>query len=341
MRWESARRRSLGGRDLRARSPSVESAAGLEAAFAFLGGFCLAAARRPRRHPRGAGSRRRAGGRRDSLDASGFAALDAVDRERALSRRADPPDVVRRALPPRRPRALDRAGRRRPRSSRPAPCSRGSVPVASPTSSATGSGRCVGSGFASAAGLLATALLAQSRISLVVTVIVVAGAVSMAWNGLSLTVAAELAGRARSGAAIGFQQTTLGLIGVLVPVLFANLVEATSWRTAFALSAVGPVAGWLMLGGCASGYEPRMHLYPQLTGPRYSALVADLASIILLVIFAWAGVRSTTPSTSSPCSARSPGDRRRRPGRLRVGRGRRRRDAGDRRRPRRRPSRCG
>jgi sugar phosphate permease len=103
-------------------------------------------------------------------------------------------------------------------------------------------------GLASAAGLLATALLAQSRISLVVTVIIVAGAVSMAWNGLSLTVAAELAGRARSGAAIGFQQTTLGMIGVLVPVLFANLVEATSWRTAFALSAVGPVAGWLMLG---------------------------------------------------------------------------------------------
>ena len=72
-------------------------------------------------------------------------------------------------------------------------------------------------GLASAAGLLATALLAQSRLSLVVTVIVVAGAVSMAWNGLSLTVAAELAGRARSGAAIGFQQTTLGVIGVLVP----------------------------------------------------------------------------------------------------------------------------
>ena len=50
-------------------------------------------------------------------------------------------------------------------------------------------------GLASAAGLLATALLAQSRLSLVVTVIVVAGAVSMAWNGLSLTAAAaELAG---------------------------------------------------------------------------------------------------------------------------------------------------
>jgi hypothetical protein len=34
-----------------------------------------------------------------------------------------------------------------------------------------------------------------------------------------------------------------------------------------------------------------MHLYPQLTGPRYRALVADLASVILLILFAWAGVK--------------------------------------------------
>ncbi len=34
-----------------------------------------------------------------------------------------------------------------------------------------------------------------------------------------------------------------------------------------------------------------MHLYPQLTGPRNRALVADLASIILLVLFAWAGLK--------------------------------------------------
>ena len=60
-------------------------------------------------------------------------------------------------------------------------------------------------GLASAAGLLATALLAQSRLSLVVTVIVVAGAVSMAWNGLADR--GRRAGRrARAGAAIGFQR---------------------------------------------------------------------------------------------------------------------------------------
>ncbi|HET9322285.1 MAG TPA: MFS transporter [Gaiellaceae bacterium] len=103
-------------------------------------------------------------------------------------------------------------------------------------------------GLASAAGLLVTAVLAGSGLPLVIAALVVAGAISMAWNGLSLTAAAELAGRARSGAAIGFQQTTLGVIGVVVPVVFANLVEATSWRIAFACSALGPIAGWAMLG---------------------------------------------------------------------------------------------
>ena len=103
-------------------------------------------------------------------------------------------------------------------------------------------------GLASAAGLVVTALAAEGPLGLAATVIVVAGAISMAWNGLSLTAAAELAGRARSGAAIGFQQTTLGMIGVLVPVVFTQLVEATSWSVAFGLSASGPLVGWALLG---------------------------------------------------------------------------------------------
>jgi sugar phosphate permease len=103
-------------------------------------------------------------------------------------------------------------------------------------------------GLASACGLLVTALVADGALGVVVVVMVVAGAISMAWNGLSLTAAAELAGRARSGAAIGFQQTTLSVFGVGVPIVFAALVEATSWRAAFALSAVGPLTGWWLLG---------------------------------------------------------------------------------------------
>jgi sugar phosphate permease len=103
-------------------------------------------------------------------------------------------------------------------------------------------------GLASASILLLTALVAESVVELVVVTLVVAAAISMSWNGLSLTAAAELAGRARSGAAIGFQQTMLSVVGVGVPVAFAAIVEAASWRTAFALSALGPLAGWAMLG---------------------------------------------------------------------------------------------
>jgi sugar phosphate permease len=103
-------------------------------------------------------------------------------------------------------------------------------------------------GVASAAGLALTAVLADGPLTLLVPAMIIAGAVSMAWNGLSVTAAAELAGRARSGAAIGFQQTTLAVSGVLVPAGFAVVVEATSWRTGFALAAVGPLAGWALLG---------------------------------------------------------------------------------------------
>jgi sugar phosphate permease len=74
-----------------------------------------------------------------------------------------------------------------------------------------------------------------------------AGAFSMSWNGLSFTAAAEFAGRARSGAAIGFQQTVLVGSGAAVPPLFAAIVEATSWRVAYALAAFAPLAGWALL----------------------------------------------------------------------------------------------
>jgi MFS family permease len=112
-------------------------------------------------------------------------------------------------------------------------------------------------GLASASGLLLTAAFARSSLIVVVVVIVVAGTISMAWNGLSLTAAAELAGRARSGAAIGFQQTTLSLIGVVIPVAFAAVVEAVSWRAAFALSALGPLVGWWLLGRLPGRVEQR------------------------------------------------------------------------------------
>jgi sugar phosphate permease len=97
---------------------------------------------------------------------------------------------------------------------------------------------------------LAAALLYGPPVVLV-PALVVAGALSMAWNGLSFTAVAELAGRARSGAAIGVQQSALSLAGVIAPVAFAAAVSALSWRAAYALAALFPLAGWWLLAPLA------------------------------------------------------------------------------------------
>lgn len=101
-------------------------------------------------------------------------------------------------------------------------------------------------GFAVAATLAAVAVLSGGTVWLLVPALVLATGMSMAWNGLSYTIAAELGGR-RSGAAIGFQQTVLSAIGVVAPVAFAAVVSGTSWGLAFGVAAVFPVAGaWLL-----------------------------------------------------------------------------------------------
>ena len=103
-------------------------------------------------------------------------------------------------------------------------------------------------GLASCAGVLLTAVLTNAPVAVVLPVMVVAGAISMAWNGLSVTAAAELAGLRRSGAAIGFQQTTLSVTGVLVPAAFAFVVDSISWEAGFTLASLGPLLGWYLLG---------------------------------------------------------------------------------------------
>ena len=91
------------------------------------------------------------------------------------------------------------------------------------------------------------AALVHATTVLLLPVLAIAGGLSMAWNGLSFTAAAELAGRARSGAAIGFQQTVLSLLGVGAPIAFAATVSASSWRVAFLLAALFPLIGSLIL----------------------------------------------------------------------------------------------
>jgi sugar phosphate permease len=104
-------------------------------------------------------------------------------------------------------------------------------------------------GLVAFATLAVTAAVLDAPTSVVVAAFVVAGGTAMSWNGLSFAAAAELVGRERSGAAIGFQQTILSATATAVPPMFAAIVAATSWRSAFALAALAPLLGATMLRG--------------------------------------------------------------------------------------------
>jgi sugar phosphate permease len=125
-------------------------------------------------------------------------------------------------------------------------------------------------GLAIFAGVALAAVLVPAPLGVLIPALVLATSLSMTWNGLSYTAAAELAGSARSGAAIGFQQTTLSVVGFLAAPLFAALVDASSWRTGFAVWAAAPLAGWWLLGQLAP--EDRGHSREREAGLAESGL---------------------------------------------------------------------
>jgi sugar phosphate permease len=92
----------------------------------------------------------------------------------------------------------------------------------------------------------AVAAATDAPLALLVPLFVVAGVLSMSWNGLSYAAAAETAGSARTGAALGFQQTLLGVVVAGAPPVIAVLATH-SWRLAFFLAAAGPAVGVVVL----------------------------------------------------------------------------------------------
>jgi len=102
----------------------------------------------------------------------------------------------------------------------------------------------------------AVAAATDAPLALLVPLFIVAGVLSMSWNGLAYAAAAETAGAARTGAALGFQQTLLGVVVAGAPPAVAA-VAAHSWRLAFFLAAAGPALGVLLLRRLAALRGPR------------------------------------------------------------------------------------
>jgi sugar phosphate permease len=96
-----------------------------------------------------------------------------------------------------------------------------------------------------------TSAVVDAPVWIVVAALVVAGTFGLSWNGLSFTAAAEAAGRARSGAAIGLQQTFLSAGAIVAPIAFATVVHHASWRVAFVLAALSPLVGYALLSPLA------------------------------------------------------------------------------------------
>jgi sugar phosphate permease len=96
-----------------------------------------------------------------------------------------------------------------------------------------------------------TAGLVDAPVWILVAALVAAATFGLSWNGLSFTAAAEAAGRARSGAAIGLQQTFLSAGAIVAPIAFATTVHHASWRVAFVLAALSPLAGYALLSPLA------------------------------------------------------------------------------------------
>ena len=77
--------------------------------------------------------------------------------------------------------------------------------------------------------------------------LIAAGVLTMAGNGVSFAAAAEMAGPSRVGTALGLQNTILFVAVAIAPPAFGAIVGLTSWPSAFALAALCPLLGWLVL----------------------------------------------------------------------------------------------
>lgn len=100
-----------------------------------------------------------------------------------------------------------------------------------------------------AVSLVVTAIVTNAPLGLLLPALAAAGALSLSWNGLSFTATAEIAGRARSGAALGFQQTALSVASTAAPPVFAVIVDGGSWTLGFGLAALFPLAGLAVIRG--------------------------------------------------------------------------------------------
>jgi MFS transporter len=95
--------------------------------------------------------------------------------------------------------------------------------------------------------VVSCAVVLDRPLVVLLPLLVIAGVVSMSWNGLAFAAAIELVGHRRSGVAIGLQQSVLNGLGAVYPGVFGALVGVSSWTWGFLAVAAFPLLGHAVL----------------------------------------------------------------------------------------------
>ena|SRR3712207_5208161 len=89
-------------------------------------------------------------------------------------------------------------------------------------------------GLATSAALTTAGILLGSSTPILLPVLLAASVLAISWNGLAQTAGAEPADRERTGTALGFYNTVMGVGAVAAPPALAGFVGATSsWALGF------------------------------------------------------------------------------------------------------------
>jgi sugar phosphate permease len=105
--------------------------------------------------------------------------------------------------------------------------------------------------------LLLAAAFASAPDAVLVPLLMAGGVLAMSWNGLSFTAAAEISGGAQAGRAMGMQNTLMRAAGAAVPVSLGALAAHGSWRAAFVVMGLAPLAGRALLGPLVADEDRR------------------------------------------------------------------------------------
>jgi sugar phosphate permease len=107
--------------------------------------------------------------------------------------------------------------------------------------------------------LIASAMLVDAPLAFLITALVTAGVLALSWNGLAFTAAAEMAGHARAGMAIGLQGTVIRVVSAGAGIVFGFTVEQSgSWAVALLMLAILPLVSFGLLTPLSREEERRL-----------------------------------------------------------------------------------